>query len=352
MNRSIAILIMLTACAPATEKSKQQTLTFAKVIGLYTGTIPCADCEGIYTRLEFIDSVTYIKESNYLGKSSRSFYDMGQWSIVNDSVISLTAQGNTQRYWHDGYYLTMLDAEGKRIEGMLANNYKLTKGEPEGKPDYAEQVRAGVDFVASGNEPFWNLELDFDKDLYFNTLEGDSIRTAMPTLADSDGTTFIRIKPGKDSVVIALASTGCVNSMSGAYSHFFVSVRKSEMEYTGCGALIGALTPLHGTWKLTSINREVVDEAAYPLGLPTLTFNTMAKVVSGTTGCNQLNGSFRAAASGALAFAPLATTRMFCENVNETAFLKALEQTTRYKIEGEQLMLLKGQTPVLIFASN
>ncbi|MEZ4690640.1 MAG: hypothetical protein R3A12_10825 [Ignavibacteria bacterium] len=33
----------------------------------------------------------------------------------------------------------------------------------------------GVDFYANGNEPFWSMDLAFDKYLRFNVLDGDSI---------------------------------------------------------------------------------------------------------------------------------------------------------------------------------
>ncbi len=48
-----------------------------------------------------------------------------------------------------------------------------------------------------------------------------------------------------------------------------------------------------------------------------------------------------------LKFGPLITTRMACPAMEtETAFLKALEATTRYQVSGKSLTLFGGDTAV------
>ena len=39
--------------------------------GVYQGTLPCADCEGIETMIELKDDHTYVAHYNHLGKSDK-----------------------------------------------------------------------------------------------------------------------------------------------------------------------------------------------------------------------------------------------------------------------------------------
>lgn len=67
--------------------------------------------------------------------------------------------------------------------------------------------------------------------------------------------------------------------------------------------------------------------------------------LAGSTGCNNITGSY-IAAEGGLQFTPGATTMMNCAPSlmeQEQAFFAALKATTGYRIDGEMLNLLNGQ---------
>lgn len=353
MKKHLLFLTILAACNIQKEKKVAEPLTTGKVMGVYTGVTPCADCEGIYTRLEFIDSVTYIKSSKYLGKSSRAFLDMGQWSIENDSVVSITAHGTSQHYLHEGTALVMLNQEGKRIKGPLASYYKLMKGEPEGRKNWNAKIDEGIDFVAQGNEPSWSLELDFDKGMRFTTLEGDSVVTTLPKPTIKDSNISYSITSESTTLLVSFSPVGCINNMSGAYSDYAVEVKLNDLSSaTGCGEFINPLYDLMGSWTLAALADETAKAEDFGNGLPELRFNVIEKNVSGSTGCNRLTGSFQLDAVGALHFLPLATTRMFCPGKGENKFLSALHQADGYKIEGEKLLLTKGETVLLTFSAS
>lgn len=322
-------------------------------MGVYTGVTPCADCEGIYTRLEFLDSVTYIKASKYLGKSSRAFLDMGQWSIQNDSVVALIAHGNSQRYLLEGNGLVMLNSEGKRIKGALANYYQLAKGEPEGNRNWIIKSAEGIDFAAQGNEPYWNLEIDFDKGIRFSTLDGDSMVTTLPTAVNEGSSLLYTIDDNGVLLNLKLSPVGCINSMSGAYSDYAVEVTfKDNAMMSGCGEFINSFYHLTGTWQLATLNKETVKESDFGKGLPELTFSAIDKKVSGSSGCNRLTGGFTSSSEGTLTFLPLASTRMMCEGKGESIFLKALNTVTHYRIESDKLLLMKGEDEVMVLTSG
>ncbi|HWK88694.1 MAG TPA: META domain-containing protein [Longimicrobium sp.] len=113
----------------------------------------------------------------------------------------------------------------------------------------------------------------------------------------------------------------------------------------------GGSSPLAGTsWRLVELNGQPPVAGGDTL---TLVFAADEPRVSGYGGCNQFNGPY--AQNGAsLRFGPLASTRRACLepalNTQETAYFQALESTTRYAIEGGQLVLYRGNQVVARFA--
>lgn len=76
--------------------------------------------------------------------------------------------------------------------------------------------------------------------------------------------------------------------------------------------------------------------------------------VTGSTGCNNLVGSY-IASEGALQFTPAATTRKMCTAQvmqQEQAMLAALKATTAYKIDGNTLELLNGSQSLAKFQAE
>lgn len=99
--------------------------------GTYTGTLPCASCEGIATTLVLNKDKTFtLKEKYKGGKESGAFNSKGSY-IVNDNVAILKCTSDdTKRiikYQIEKNKLFMLDADGKKVEGSLAESYVLTK---------------------------------------------------------------------------------------------------------------------------------------------------------------------------------------------------------------------------------
>jgi heat shock protein HslJ len=111
----------------------------------------------------------------------------------------------------------------------------------------------------------------------------------------------------------------------------------------------GVAEPLAGTaWRLEELNGQ---PAVVGTGdaAPTLLFAAGEPRASGNGGCNQFNGSY--VQNGAsLRFGPLASTRRACVdeagNRQETAYLQALESTTRFSATAELLLLYAGDQVV------
>ena len=103
--------------------------------GSYSGITPCASCEGIKTQLTLKRDNRYILQSEYLGRSDKTFIEQGrfEWNS-NGSKITLKPQpANKQagkQFLVGENQLFMLDRVGERITGALADSYRLVKITP------------------------------------------------------------------------------------------------------------------------------------------------------------------------------------------------------------------------------
>ena len=96
-------------------------------------------------------------------------------------------------------------------------------------------------------------------------------------------------------------------------------------------------------WNLTELEGKVVVITAGTQP-HLLFFPGQVSRVSGSTGCNKLNGSFVLSAANSMKFSPLATTKMACVGDNvESKFLEVLGKVNNWAIINNQLLLKKGK---------
>ncbi|MFA5683983.1 MAG: copper resistance protein NlpE N-terminal domain-containing protein [Lysobacteraceae bacterium] len=131
---ALTAALALAACAgvptegipPAVGDTSANALDWA---GRYAGVLPCADCEGIETRLDLAEDQTYVLRTRYLGKSERVFEEKGRfrWDRDGRSIRLDGFDGGPGRYLVGENQLFHLDSAGQRIEGPLAGHYRLSK---------------------------------------------------------------------------------------------------------------------------------------------------------------------------------------------------------------------------------
>ncbi|MDR0791964.1 MAG: copper resistance protein NlpE [Chitinophagaceae bacterium] len=99
--------------------------------GTYTGTVPCADCAGILTKITLKKDNTYNLQIEYMGKegSAQRFEGTFKW---DDSGSVITLGGLEKESMPAAYLvgenkLIQLDMNGKTITGEEASKYELTK---------------------------------------------------------------------------------------------------------------------------------------------------------------------------------------------------------------------------------
>lgn len=101
---------------------------------IYRGHLPTASGEGMIVELalfgdKFVRSMTYVTEND-------TFIEEGMF-ILNEDGNIMTLKGvepETQYLFVEDAIYT-LDADGKKVEGPLAEHYRLDKVEPNGEDD-------------------------------------------------------------------------------------------------------------------------------------------------------------------------------------------------------------------------
>lgn len=348
-------LIVLSCASDKRTNNQAGEILRKQAIGTYRGTLPCADCEGIQFQLILNEDNQYISESIYLGKSAQPFMDSGSWNIEEDSVIILEKQepGQNKFAIEQGGRLRMLDQSGKVITGDLANRYVLQKpqpGETEPAMDaFSRKRAAGIDFVGIGNEPSWSLDVDFDNIMRFKALAGDSVNTPVPEPQVTGKEEKYVAETEAGSLEVSITEEPCTDNMSGEQFSHTVSVVISGKEYQGCGRyLMSDDMAYEGQWTLARINGKDFSQGNMR-EIPMLVIGEAENKVTGSTGCNRLNGQVHVEGDS-IRFENIAITRMAaCPGNFEKDFLQALNRVDGYKLEGEQLRLMQGEEELMVF---
>ena len=127
----LILIVQRTGCTKIF-KSKIQSESTKKLnldwIGVYTGVLPCADCEGIKVRLTLNKDYSYELSYLYLGRDDKPIVFSGtfEWNDAGN-IISLPRENFPTYYQVGKGQLFMLDIFGNRITGDLADMYILTK---------------------------------------------------------------------------------------------------------------------------------------------------------------------------------------------------------------------------------
>lgn len=99
------------------------------VDGLYKGTLPCADCEGIETEIELGKDNSFLKRTIYLGKGGKVFEEKGSytWNSKGNTITLTGIKSGPGQYFVGENMLIQLNMDGNRITGSLADKYVLHK---------------------------------------------------------------------------------------------------------------------------------------------------------------------------------------------------------------------------------
>ena len=209
-------------------------------------------------------------------------------------------------------------------------------------PDrFQKQFESGIDFLASGNEPFWSLEINFDQNITFKVLEGDSVSIATPygtRLKDIAATSY-RVQTVPQTIEVIIFDKPCEDGMSGKEFPKTVEVSYGQKRFTGCGSYLSDYR-LNDVWVLESINQAPLDINSFPKGLPRMELNLALNQVFAFAGCNEFSSSMEVQGKR-IHFGRFTGTLMACPNMNfESDYLSKLaNRTVPFIVEPGKLIL-------------
>ena len=243
---------------------------------------------------------------------------------------------------------------------VTTNNEQLNSEAPiQVSPDsHSSPSVSIVDFKATGNEPFWSLEIDFDQKMHFKSLNHpEDLITPVPEpdFAQDHQVERYRAVTEGGELIVSISRETCTDIMSGDKFPFRVSVSvklSTDDEYTdynGCGRYL-LDQRLHNIWALEEMEGEAVTTEDFNLEVPTLELFAAEGKIVGTDGCNRMFGKVTGNKSR-LEFGVLGSTMMACIKMEKsTQFQKLIsEQSYDYHFDAGQLLLSRNGKAVLKF---
>ncbi|GGF33254.1 META domain-containing protein [Echinicola rosea] len=342
---SFLSLVLLSSCTK--EKPELPLGTFYTVL-------PCADCPGISYELHLKGDSSYTEKMVYQERSEEVSEHSGRISFQDDQILALDKEEKEgmRLFKIHGDSLQMLDIAGKVIESPFADRYFLTKEKPE-EFNMKLKEKSFVGFKARGNEPFWSLEMDFNKQMVFTPMDGEPLIAPIPKPVRPQDVNAVsyRAKTEKGTLHVTIFRRKCQDTMAGEEFGYEVKVSVKHgndgefRDYTGCGDYQGDYR-LNDIWALETLNGEKLIKDGKN---PNLEFNLMENRFFGFGGCNRINGEI-SIKKQQIKFSKVATTEMACPNLKaEGIFMQHItDQSYNFKIDGLELTLRNDQN-VLVF---
>ncbi|UGU18022.1 copper resistance protein NlpE [Sinomicrobium kalidii] len=144
----MGVTVLLTSCKhkekPAKENESTEQVSEEPAVtdmhnaansldfeGVYEGTVPCADCEGIKMTVTINEDHSFKEVYEYLGvEKENTFSDEGTWEIQESTITFRPKEGDNKRMYFVGEgFIQALDQEGNKIDGDMAEMYILKKTE-------------------------------------------------------------------------------------------------------------------------------------------------------------------------------------------------------------------------------
>lgn len=298
----------------------------------FSGILPCADCEGIDTRITLRADGTFFSQQLYLGEAKPNHAaDLGKWVMSHyGNVLVIRGQQSEPRYFLVKYpdTLEMLDLEARTIFSEL--NYKLTR-------------RAEVDVL--------NLKLFPLRGLYRYYADAGRFTECVsglefPVLTMGDNAelerAYLKLRDDQGQALLATlyAQIKPASSMEGKQIVSSVNPLRFEgIERANCPPTLFSAHLTDQFWTLVQLRGKpvVLPDSGRA---PGLMFHSENGRLSGSGGCNQLLGSY-SVDQNLIQTKMIAATRMAClqpGNVDDE-LIATLTQVKSWNILGQRMEL-------------
>lgn len=226
------------------------------------------------------------------------------------------------------------------------------RGRRAGNP-WEEAALMGVEFRAVGQEPGWTLNLvDGGWVRYLGDYGATRVYapSATPVRGADPRTMVYDAEPDGRNLRVELREQPCRDAMSGESFTHAVTVRLDGRAVDGCGRMTPPGELINKYWKLTELEGQPVVVGSGRE--PHLRFQAAGSHVAGSTGCNNLSGTFERHGDR-LTLGRMVTTLMACTDSTlsrqEQRLLQALATVDRAGMVGDRLTLYAHDRPVARF---
>lgn len=305
----------------------------------FAGTLPCADCPGIETRLDLLSDSVFLLRENYLDRDGGPFYDIGRYRIASghEQLVLYGGREAPMRFAISGPdSLRLLDRDGGHIESELDYSLSRQPGLPLLEPRLL--LRGEYRYMA-------------DAGRFRECLTG----LDMPVAAVDDNRALeeayiaAREEPGQTLMVSLEGRIAQRPPMEGPHSvptlvpERFIGIWPD----LGCPEPVNAATLENTYWRLVLLDGSGIERFDNQRE-PHLIFRESGEL-AGSDGCNRMIGQYRASGRS-IEFSHLAATRMMCAQGMEQAqdFRDALELARHFRIIGNQLEVLDADEKLLM----
>jgi copper homeostasis protein (lipoprotein) len=305
----------------------------------YAGMIPCADCAGIRYQIDLLAGAAFMQRMSYLRNGrDETYYELGAWSLSADGRTLVLDGSHEVSYWafQDAKTLRKLDVQGAPIASTLPYELKRVTGVPPVEP----RLRLQGMFRVRADAPRFR---DCRSGLQWPVARSDDFPALERAYVER------RSGPGAELRVAIDARIERRGRADGASTQTTLVVEDYVRATPGdtCEPRDVQSLLVNTRWRPLRIGEQRVTVTGQEKE-PWFLLDPKAKRVTGSGGCNRFTGSFESGA-GTLTFGPFAGTRMACPSMDrETAFLRALEGTKRFRLAGRRLDLEDAAGAVLM----
>jgi heat shock protein HslJ len=210
-----------------------------------------------------------------------------------------------------------------------------------------EAGTSAIYFKANGVDPLWTLTISqyqIDFRTQASGFESFSTPHTEPVRAMDSNIKMYRLQTESAQLEIELAQMLCQNENSRERFPYAVTIALRQGKdttstyFTGCGLYVTD-TGLSARWVLEQLKTDTVTASQFNDTLPYLELHAKGNSFSGYGGCNTINGRIFSERS-LLRFTDMVLSKRSCATKpKEDEFIKALQFSTQYTIDGDRLIL-------------
>jgi uncharacterized membrane protein len=199
--------------------------------GIYQGSLPLN--KKVEQTIAFNSDLTYQLQEKYnAGDKDTVVVSQGTWTPSDGYIWLYKDQIVSGRYKWKGDTLQYYSPLVKKSYSMHPVNDAMQNAA------WKIKGKEGVVFLGTGNEPFWNVELDKGDSLSFRLPEmKNPLRLKLDTTVNNDDTVQYSAHSDSTKMVVTIFPHFCSDGMSDFVYRNKVKVQYNQQVFDGCGVV-------------------------------------------------------------------------------------------------------------------